>query len=42
MRTTANKKMVYLHVSAYKSIISDLKDEIEQLKSKLKEGSSSP
>ena len=26
MRVQANKKMVYLHVSAYKSIISDLKE----------------
>jgi hypothetical protein len=33
MRVMANKKMVFLHVSAYKSIISDLKEEIEQLKS---------
>ena len=32
MRVQANKKMVYLHVSAYKSIISDLKEEIESLK----------
>lgn len=38
----ANKKMVYLHVSAYKSIISDLKEEIEILKSKLRENSHSP
>jgi kinesin family member 18/19 len=35
-RVEANKKMVYLHVSAYKSIISDLKEEIEGLKSKLR------
>lgn len=34
----ANKKMVYLHVSAYKSIISDLKEEIEILKNKLRHG----
>ena len=29
MRVEANKKMVQLHVSAYKNIISDLRDEIE-------------
>ena len=37
MRVQANKKMVYLHVSAYKSIISDLKEEIESLKFQLRE-----
>lgn len=32
MRVKANKKMVYQHISAYKSIIADLRDEIENLK----------
>ena len=29
MRVEANKKLVSLHISAYKSIISDLRDEID-------------
>ena len=33
MRVEPNKKMVHLHISAYKNIIADLKDEIERLKS---------
>ena len=32
--------MVYMHISAYKNIIADLKDEILQLKSQIKNGSS--
>ena len=32
MRVEANKKLVTLHISAYKDIISDLRDEIDQLK----------
>ncbi|CAI2359195.1 unnamed protein product [Moneuplotes crassus] len=36
IRAQANKKMVYMHISAYKNIISDLKDEIIQLKSKIR------
>lgn len=32
MRVQANKKLVYQHVSTYKSIISDLKEEIQLLK----------
>ena len=32
MRVESNKKMVYLHISAYKSIIADLRDEIDKLK----------
>lgn len=35
MRVEPNKKMVYLHISAYKSIIADLRDEIEKLKTEL-------
>ena len=35
MRVEPNKKMVYLHISAYKSIIADLKDEIDKLKAQL-------
>jgi hypothetical protein len=35
MRVEPNKKMVYLHISAYKSIIADLKDEIDKLKMEL-------
>jgi hypothetical protein len=35
MRTEANKKMVYLHVSAYKTIITELRDEIGKLKTQL-------
>ena len=35
MRVEPNKKMVHLHISAYKNIISDLRDEIEQLKAQL-------
>lgn len=37
MRVQANKKMVYLHISAYKNIIADLKDEIETLKTQIKQ-----
>lgn len=32
MRVEPNKKLVHLHISAYKNIISDLRDEIDQLK----------
>jgi kinesin family member 18/19 len=32
MKVEANKKMVHLHIAAYKNIISDLRGEIEQLK----------
>ena len=35
MKVEANKKMVHLHISAYKNIISDLRGEIEQLKVQL-------
>jgi hypothetical protein len=35
MRVEPNKKMVYLHISAYKSIIADLRDEIDKLKQQL-------
>ena len=35
MRVEPNKKMVYLHISAYKSIIADLRDEIDKLKLQL-------
>ena len=35
MRVEPNKKMVHLHISAYKNIISDLKEEIGRLKSKI-------
>jgi hypothetical protein len=35
MRVEANKKLVTLHISAYKNIISDLRDEIDQLKIQL-------
>lgn len=35
MKVEANKKMVHLHISAYKNIISDLRDEIDQLKAQL-------
>ena len=31
-KAVANKKMVYWHISAYKNIISDLRDEIGRLK----------
>ena len=41
MRVEPNKKMVYLHISAYKSIIADLRDEIEKLKTELSIKSSS-
>ncbi len=41
MRVEPNKKMVYLHISAYKSIIADLRDEIDKLKSQLKSESDS-
>jgi len=34
-KAVANKKMVYLHISAYKNIISDLRDEIGRLKMQL-------
>jgi len=33
MRVEQNKKMVHLHISAYKNIITGLRDEIDQLKS---------
>jgi len=36
MRVEPNKKMVYLHISAYKNIIAELRDEIDKLKSQLK------
>lgn len=36
MRVEQNKKMVIQHISAYKSIIADLRDEIDQLKLQLK------
>jgi kinesin family protein 18/19 len=42
IRAQVNKKMVYMHISAYKNIISDLKDEIIQLKGKIKNGSVPP
>jgi len=35
MRVEANKKLVTLHISAYKNIISDLRDEIDKLKIQL-------
>lgn len=35
MRVEPNKKMVYEHISAYKSIIADLRDEIDRLKAQL-------
>ena len=35
MRVEPNKKMVYMHISAYKSIIADLRDEIDKLKEKI-------
>lgn len=35
MRVEPNKKMVYMHISAYKSIIADLRDEIDKLKNQL-------
>jgi kinesin family protein 18/19 len=35
MRVEPNKKLVTLHISAYKNIISDLRDEIDQLKAQL-------
>ena len=35
MRVEPNKKMVYQHISAYKSIIADLRDEIENLRLQL-------
>ncbi|CDW74177.1 kinesin heavy chain [Stylonychia lemnae] len=35
MRVEPNKKMVYQHISAYKSIIADLRDEIDKLKAQL-------
>ena len=42
IRAEANKKMVYMHISAYKNIIADLKDEINQLKTKIKNGNGIP
>lgn len=42
IRAQPNKKMVYMHISAYKNIIADLKDEIIQLKSKIKNGNGVP
>lgn len=42
IRAQANKKMVYMHISAYKNIIADLKDEILQLKSKIRNDKSLP
>lgn len=35
-RVQPNKKMVYLHISAYKNIIADLRDEIDRLKTQLR------
>lgn len=35
MRVEQNKKMVHLHISAYKNIITGLRDEIETLKQQL-------
>ena len=35
MKVEPNKKMVHLHISAYKNIISDLRGEIDQLKNQL-------
>ena len=35
MRVEPNKKIVYQHISAYKSIIADLRDEIENLRLQL-------
>lgn len=35
MRVEANKKLVHLHISAYKNIISDLREEIDVLKARL-------
>lgn len=35
MRVEANKKLVTLHISAYKNIISDLREEIDVLKARL-------
>jgi len=35
MKVQPNKKMVYQHISAYKTIIADLRDEIETLKEQL-------
>ena len=35
-RVLPNKKMVYLHISAYKNIITDLRDEIDKLKAQLR------
>eukprot|EP01017_Pseudomicrothorax_dubius_P018235 TRINITY_DN20249_c0_g2_i1.p1 TRINITY_DN20249_c0_g2~~TRINITY_DN20249_c0_g2_i1.p1 ORF type:complete len:294 (-),score=45.73 TRINITY_DN20249_c0_g2_i1:34-915(-) len=37
-KVLANKKLVALHIAEYKNIITDLRMEIEQLKSKLHEG----
>ena len=35
MRVEPNKKLVSQHISAYKNIISDLRDEIDKLKNQL-------
>ena len=35
MRVEPNKKMVSQHISAYKNIIADLRDEIDKLKAQL-------
>ena len=35
MRVEPNKKMVNQHISAYKNIIADLRDEIDKLKQQL-------
>lgn len=40
-KVTSNKQLVSLHVAEYKNIISDLRQEIEQLKSKITDGPSS-
>ena len=38
---TSNKKLVQLHIAEYKNIINDLRQEVEQLKSKLSDGTPS-
>jgi hypothetical protein len=35
MRVEPNKKLVSQHISAYKNIIADLRDEIDKLKNQL-------
>ena len=35
VKVTSNKKVVALHVSEYKNIINDLRQEIEELKAKI-------